>query len=230
MSVLVEVFKDLLFRRKTESNPRVDRTRNEGHEYSVLNVGGGSKATPIPAHYSGWRHDLLDIDARGEPDIVCDARELSSMSEGLYDAIYCSHNLEHYYRHDGLRVVQGFVHILNERGFAEIRVPNIAQVILEVVEKNLDLDDVLYHSAAGPITAHDVIYGLQTEIVESGQDFYAHKTGFTPKSLTELLIQGGFHEVYLVNDEHLAITAFAFKASPTKTQIENLGKYLGVGA
>ena len=46
---------------------------------SVLNVGGGSKSTPIPDYFAGWQHDLLDIDARGAPDIVCDARELATL-------------------------------------------------------------------------------------------------------------------------------------------------------
>jgi hypothetical protein len=29
----------------------------------VLNVGGGSKVIPVPEHYGGWEHVLLDIDA-----------------------------------------------------------------------------------------------------------------------------------------------------------------------
>ena len=70
----------------------------------VLNVGGASKTIPIPPHYAGWEHLLLDIDPRGEPDIVCDARELTSLPPAQFDAVYCSHNLEHYYRYDGRRV------------------------------------------------------------------------------------------------------------------------------
>jgi len=184
----------------------------------VLNVGGGSKATPISPHFDDWQHDLLDIDPRGAPDIVCDARELATLDGKIYDAIYCSHNLEHYYRHDALQVLRGFAHMLNETGFAEIRVPDIAQVLRAVHEQALDFDDVLYQSAVGPISAHDVIYGLQSEIVSSGQDFYAHKTGFTPKSLIDILQIGGFNTVYLVNDEHLAVHAYAFKSQPTQEQ------------
>ena len=51
------------------------------------------------------------------------------------------------------------------------------------VERGLDIDDVLYQSPAGPITVLDVIYGYAAEIESSGQDFFAHKTGFTEKSL-----------------------------------------------
>ena len=185
---------------------------------SVLNVGGGSKSTPIPDYFAGWQHDLLDIDARGAPDIVCDARELATLSAGIYDAVYCSHNLEHYYRHHGLTVVRGFLHILNETGFAEIRVPDIAQVIKALRDQQLELDDVLYQSPAGPITAHDVIYGLQTEIENSGQDFYAHKTGFTPKSLSKILTDGGFSRIFISVNQHLAVHALAFKTEPTSEQ------------
>lgn len=190
----------------------------------VLNVGGGSKSTPIPSHFAEWRHDLLDIDPRGAPDIVCDARELEKLQGGIYDAVYCSHNLEHYYRHHGLAVVRGFHHILNETGFAEIRVPDIAQVIAAVLEQQLELDDVLYQSPAGPIAAHDVIYGLQTEIETSGQDFYAHKTGFTPKSLSKILADGGFSKIFISTSQYLAVHALAFKAEPSMEQYALLGK------
>lgn len=195
----------------------------------VLNVGGGSKATAIPGYFAGWQHDLLDIDPRGGPDIVCDARQLQNLPGGVYDAVYCSHNLEHYYRHDGLKVVRGFLHVLNETGFAEIRVPDIAQVITALHEQHLELDDVLYQSPAGPITAHDVIYGFQAEIEGSGQDFYAHKTGFTPKSLSKMLLDGGFHKVYLTTDPLLAVHALAFKAEPTIEQHELLRQSWNMG-
>lgn len=186
---------------------------------SVLNVGGNNKQIPIPGYFAGWQHDLLDIDPRGEPDLVCDARELTGLTGGVYDAVYCSHNLEHYYRHDGLNVIRGFHHMLNETGFAEIRVPDIAQVIAAVREREMELDDVLYQSPAGPISAHDVVYGLQKEIQESGQDFYAHKTGFTPKSLGKILLDGGFPLVFLSTEQQaLAVHALAFKAEPTAEQ------------
>ena len=37
-----------------------------------------------------------------------DARELASMAPQSFDAVYCSHNLEHYYGHDGNRALRGF--------------------------------------------------------------------------------------------------------------------------
>ena len=217
--MLMSLLKDIF------SPPRAGKNTNENAgARSVLNVGGGSKGIAIPDYFAGWQHHLLDIDPRGGPDIVCDARELQKLPAGSYDAVYCSHNLEHYYRHDGLKVLRGFVHVLNDTGFAEIRVPDIAQVIAALRERQLELDDVLYQSPAGPIAAHDVIYGLQTEIERSGQDFYAHKTGFTPKSLTKMLLDGGFQKVFLTTDPLLAVHALAFKAEPTVEHYALLGQ------
>lgn len=215
--MLISLIKDIF------STPKADKAADKTSERevgvkSVLNVGGGSKLTPIPSHFAGWQHDLLDIDSRGAPDIVCDAHELDKLPGRVYDAVYCSHNLEHYFRHDGLTVVRGFHHILNETGFAEIRVPDITQVITALREQQLELDDVLYQSPAGPITAHDVIYGLQSEIESSGQDFYAHKTGFTPKSLAKILTDGGFSKIFISTSQYLAVHALAFKAEPTMEQ------------
>lgn len=214
MSILIELFKNIFFTRSAKQVHETPAPTNK-----VLNVGGGNKSIAIPSHFSGWQHDLLDIDPQGNPDVVCDARKLAKLPGGTYNAIYCSHNLEHYYRHHALTVVKGFLHILKNDGFAEIRVPDIAQVIKLLGEQQLQLDDLLYESPAGPITAHDVIYGLQTEIESSGQDFYAHKTGFTPASLKKILTDGGFCEVFLrTDDEYLAVHALAFKSQPTDEQ------------
>jgi hypothetical protein len=57
------------------------------------------------------------------------------------------------------------------------------------------------------------MYGLGVEIEESGNDFFAHKTGFTQKSLPAMLVRCGFPHVYSGGAE-LEILAFAFKAQP----------------
>jgi hypothetical protein len=190
----------------------------------VLNVGGGSKKIPIPPHYTDWQHVLLDIDPKGEPDVVCDARQLPALPASQYDAIYCSHNLEHYYKHDGVKVLKGFLHVLKPNGFAEIRVPDIDSVMRRVVESHLDIDDILYHCPSGPIAVSDVIYGWAHQIETSGVDFYAHKTGFTPRSLQSLLVLSGFPQVYIsVSEEAFEIRAIAFKREPTAAQRDLLG-------
>jgi hypothetical protein len=188
----------------------------------LLNVGGGSKSVPIPDYYTGWQHDLLDIDPKGQPDILLDARELHTLPPATYDSVYCSHNLEHYYRHDGARVVRGFCHVLKHDGFAEIRVPDLESVMRHVVEYNLDIDDQLYQSPAGPILLRDVIYGYHVEIERSGNDHYSHKTGFSPRSLSKFLMAYGFSGVATGSQQPFEIHAFAFKQQPTEERLRML--------
>ena len=180
-------------------------------------MGGGSKAIPIPGHYAGWDHVLLDVDARQNPDVVGDARDLARLPAGLYDAVYCSHNLEHYFRHDVPRVLQGFAHVLLPRGFAELRVPDVLAVFAAVSQNNLELDDALYESDSGPVSANDVIYGFGKQIAASNNDFYAHKNAFTKRSLSEGLRDAGFPWVF-VGAGPFEIRALAFRQTPTDEQ------------
>jgi SAM-dependent methyltransferase len=180
---------------------------------SVLNVGGNTREIPLPPQFAGFEHLLLDIDPRGNPDIVCDARCLDTLPGERFDAVYCSHNLEHYYRHEVPRVLAGFLHVLTEGGFAYLRVPDLQQVMKEATERGLDVEDVLYVSPAGPIMVLDVLYGFSVEIERSGKDFFAHKTGFTGKSLVAALNRAGFSSVYWTAGP-LEVTAIAFKGQP----------------
>ena len=190
----------------------------------VLNVGGGSKTIPIPAYYAGWNHLMLDIDPRGEPDVLCDARELDSLEANQFDAIYCSHNLEHYYKHDGMNVLKGFIHVLKADGFADIRVPDLKAVMAAFVEGNMDIEDILHVSPSGPIAVSDAICGWGVEIERSGNDFYAQKTGFTPNSLNEFLRQAGFLTIWIsANEEAFERRALALRIEPTDDQRALLG-------
>jgi SAM-dependent methyltransferase len=188
----------------------------------VLNVGGSSRSIPIPEHFGGWEHHLLDIDPAGAPDVVCDAREMAALPAAGYDAVYCSHNLEHYHRHDLPRVLAGFLHVLKADGFADIRVPDMKAVFEDMLRRNLDIDDVLYQSPAGPITVNDVIYGYGRQIAESGRDFYAHRNGFTHRSLVLALRSAGFAVVYAASRPY-EIDAIAFKGEPGERIRAELG-------
>lgn len=188
----------------------------------VLNVGGNSKKTPIPRVYAGWDHVLLDIDPACNPDVLCDARKLTSLPAATYDSIYCSHNLEHYYRHDVKKVLAGMAHILKPDGFVFIRVPDMGQLMQTVISNQLDIDDFLYDSPAGPITVLDVIYGYGVEIERSGNHFFGHKTGFTPKALHSVLSNAGFKWIFThIGD--LEVTMLAFINKPTEYAEQLIG-------
>ena len=193
----------------------------------VLNVGGGSKTVAIPAHFTQWQHVLLDINPAGGVDIALDARRLHELPAAAFDAVYCSHNLEHYYAHEVPRVLAGFAHVLKEEGFVELRVPDLEAVMAATVGRSLDVEDALYVSPAGKISVRDVLYGFGTEIAR-GNEHYAHKTGFTARSLARLLSAAGFGHVYPlaelgVFEMHVA----AFRRPPDET-VRSLLRLQGV--
>jgi hypothetical protein len=195
---------------------------DDGENRSFLNVGGNNKQMPIPPCYDGWRHDLLDIDPRCKPDVLCDAREICRLKPRQYDSIYCSHNLEHFYAHDLPLVLSGFRVVLKKDGFAYIRVPDLGAVMKRVVEDGLDLEDILYDSPSGSIRVSDVIYGLGSEIERSCTEFFAHESGFTVRSLRKALLAARFETVY-AQQGNLEIVALAFMQSPQKWQLRMLG-------
>lgn len=189
----------------------------------VLSVGGNSKEIPLPRVYDGWERFILDIDPGCQPDILCDARDMLGLPADEYDAIYCSHNLEHHYHHVLPKVLAGFRHVLKPDGFAHILVPDVGAVIQTVVEKNLDIGDVLGITTAGPVTVRDVFYGYGVELERSGNDFFAHRSGFTKKSMLEALRASGFPYVILDTLRPWEITACAFTEPPTPFATKLLG-------
>jgi hypothetical protein len=59
----------------------------------------------------------------------------------------------------------------------------------------------------------DVLYGYSVEIERSGQHFFAHKTGFTKKSLLTALNRAGFRKTY-IGVGNLEINALAINGTP----------------
>jgi hypothetical protein len=159
----------------------------------MLNVGAGGAAIPLPRQYAGFDVLRLDIDPAVKPEVLCDARRLAEL-----------------YRHEVPKVLGGFLHVLKDGGFAQIVVPDIGQLMHAAVERKLDLEDVLYTSPAGPIKVLDVLWGYSAQIEASGNDFYAHRTGFTQKSLIAAVHAAGFGRSYSSTGLH-EVHLFAFK-------------------
>lgn len=174
-----------------------------------LNVGGAGKSVATPEQFFGWEHVLLDIDPTVNPDICLDARDLMMLDDS-FDGVYCSHVLEHFYWHEIPLIMAGFMHVLKPGGVAFLRVPDVLEVIKQMREKNIGMLDELYQSAAGPINPLDVFYGFQKRIIESGTEFYAHKTGFSLSMMDTALTEAGFRE-YEIAQINLEIIAIAHK-------------------
>jgi len=188
-----------------------------------LNVGGNSKDIPVPTCFEGWEHLLLDIDPVGKPDIVCDAREIGKLVPKQFHSVYCSHNLEHFYHHEVPKVLQGFRHVLKPTGFVMISVPDLEDVIRSMTERGLDLDDVLYYTEAGiPILVRDVFYGWGFRMGMDSHDYFAHKTGFTEKTLVTILKQNGFKYVFMQRTAY-NLVAVGFMRKPQKWALDLLG-------
>jgi SAM-dependent methyltransferase len=164
----------------------------------LLNVGGGSKEIPLPDQFKEYEHILLDVTDGPGVDVVCDARQLSrSLFPAAFDVVYCSHNLEHYYDHEVPLVLAGMRSVLTDQGRIHIAVPNIGQLICDMIDLRLDIDTVMYECGAGPVTPLDVLYGFRPEVA-TGNHWYAHKTGFTASRLHRVLEAAGFVDVSVV--------------------------------
>ena len=182
---------------------------------SLLNIGAGP--IPPPAEYREWDIVTLDIDAGVNPDIVLDARQLTTLEPGQYDAVYASHVLEHFAECDVDKVLWGFYHVLKPDGFADIRVPNALAVMAEVARRGLDLDSVLYTVAVGQIRVCDVLWGWQQHVRVSGQPFYMHRFGFSKNTLGRA-IQAARFEYIEIGQPRYELRAMAYKRRPQEGQ------------
>jgi hypothetical protein len=179
----------------------------------LLNVGGQSRVMQLPGAYAEFDHVLLDLDPNTGADLVHDVRELTSLEPQQFDAIYCSHNLEHVRQHEVPVVLAGFRHVLKPGGLAHIIVPDLQELMLACVQQGIDLDGLLYESPMGPITPLDVLYGHGGMIAQSGQDFYAHRTGFSRRTLANVVEASGFGPMFC-QQGNLELNLITFNGDP----------------
>jgi SAM-dependent methyltransferase len=164
---------------------------------TVLNVGCGYPLRQkLHQHFHGpeWREIRLDLDPAVQPDIVCSIIDIRPIDADSVDAIWSSHNLEHLQRHEVPLALAEFLRVLKPHGLLLLTLPDLQQVARLVVEDRLE--DSAYISQSGPITALDIIFG-HTASLARGNQFMAHRTGFTARSLHKLLVVAGFVEVAL---------------------------------
>lgn len=172
---------------------------------TVLHVGCGSGTLP-PYFQDDWKEIRLDIDPNVKPHILSSILAVPVADE-TYDAVYSAHNLEHLFRHEVPVALHEFWRVLRLGGLLMVEVPDLQSVAKHVAEGNLT--DPIYESPAGPIAPVDVLFGL-SGLVAAGNGFYAHKTGFTTKSLGDALITAGFVDVNVnCNPDAFALRATA---------------------
>ena len=178
---------------------------------TVLNVGCGYPLRQkLHRHFHGpeWREIRLDLDPAVQPDIVCSITDISPVAADWVDAVWSSHNLEHLQRHEVPLALAEFLRVLKPHGLLLVTLPDLQQVARLVAEDRLE--ESAYVSQSGPITPLDMIFGHTTSLAR-GNQFMAHRTGFTARSLHKLLIEAGFVDVTLRQGASFDLWATGYK-------------------
>ena len=177
---------------------------------TVLNVGCGHPGQrSLHASFKGaeWREIRLDVDPTVNPDIVCSMTDMRPIASDSIDAIWSSHNLEHLHRHEVPLALAEFLRVLRPGGELLMSLPDLQRIAELVVDDGLE--DEAYMSPSGPITPLDMIYGHSASLAR-GHLYMAHKSGFTARTLSQLLTGTGF-AVVTVQREGFALWTRAYK-------------------
>ena len=158
---------------------------------TFLHVGCGplNKSHLRGFNNDNWKEIRFDIDKDVNPDIVGTLPDMKLVATGSVDAVYSSHNIEHIYPYQVPIALREFYRVLKEDGMVVITCPDL-QSVCEAVVKDKLLEP-LYESPAGPISPIDILYGHRGFIAQ-GNEYMAHKGGFTYSVLDRAFYEAGF--------------------------------------
>lgn len=185
----------------------------------VLNAGSGPvnpERLQLAFRNGGWQEVRMDVDPRVAPDIVGTLEDLGQVADRSFDAVYCSHSLEHLHPHHVRHALRGIARILKTDGFALITSPDLEPIAALVAGGRGE--EVAYQSPLGPITALDMIYGHAASI-EKGNFYMAHNSGFTEDRIARLLLEARFDEVLVIKGNCYDFYALALMPEADKDQI-----------
>lgn len=186
-----------------------------------LNAGCGSPEKAwVPRFFRKWRQIRADIDPGVKPDLVADIADLSAIPDSTVDAVWSAHCVEHLFAHQVPKALAEFHRVLCETGFACIIVPDLQAIAHWIATDRLH--ETIYQSEAGPVTAHDMVWGFGAAIAR-GNTHMAHRCGFTPTPFLDCLKGAGFAEIALCRrTNYLELAALAFRkpsADPAQHKI-----------
>ncbi len=162
-------------RKKTAARPR----------QVFINAGCGAPNNPrLPTLFRKWRQIRVDVDPDMTPDVVASIADLSAIPDRSADAVWASHCMEHLFAYEVPRALAEFRRVLKKTGFACIIVPDLQSIAHWIATDRLH--EMIYESAAGPVTAHDMLWGF-SEAIARGNGAMAHHCGFTPTLFLECL-------------------------------------------
>lgn len=183
------------FYRQVVQEKLADQHQHCSQRKQVLHVGCGPyKPDGLPGLLQGdeWQEIRLDINPEVKPDIIGSMTDMSAVPSQTINVVFSSHNLEHLYYHEVPIALGEFYRVLKPGGFALVTLPDMQAVAVHVAEGHLE--DPLYMSSVGSISAIDVMYGWRSAIAE-GNHFMAHRTAFTAHTLQEKFEQAGFTQM-----------------------------------
>ncbi|HLY57179.1 MAG TPA: methyltransferase domain-containing protein [Stellaceae bacterium] len=161
---------------------------------TFLNCGAGPRGNSIPEYFEAWREIRIDLEPKADPDVVASITDLSEIPDGVADAVFTSHCLEHLFLHQVPAALAEFRRVLNDGGFLCLRVPDL-QAVAERIAAD-QLAEVAYESPAGPVTPHDMVYGFSPALAR-GHVHMAHRCGFTRTVMAQRLREAGFTDLLL---------------------------------
>ncbi|MCX7897215.1 MAG: methyltransferase domain-containing protein [Rhodocyclaceae bacterium] len=175
----------------TERDAAARLLDSKGAERLLLHVGCGPQTIrDLPPGFSqGFREIRVDLDASARPDLIASFTDLSVIPDASVDAIFTSHTLEHLYWFEVSQALAECRRVLRPQGMLVITCPDLQAVAKLIAEDRID--DVAYHSPAGPITPFDIVYGYRP-FVQLAPQTMSHKCGFTLRTLTNAVCEAGF--------------------------------------
>ena len=160
----------------------------------------------------------MDIDQSVCPDLIGSITDLSQIADASFDAIWCSHTLEHLYQHEVAAALKSFRRILAPGGFALITCPDLEAIAALITGGRLE--EAAYQSPAGPISALEMLYGHGPSIAQ-GQIFMAHRTGFTVERMGRLLLEADFFEALVTKGRTFDLWALALTRGASKQDLQH---------
>ena len=192
----------------------------------LLHVGCGPQTkeqTTKVFNNEAWDEIRFDVDSGCNPNVVGSMIDMHMFEDNTFDAIFSSHNFEHLFFHEAELASNEFFRVLRPTGYVFLLCPDIMSVC-EGILKN-GPDSVLYKTASGmPISPIDVIYGHRPSI-QNGNEFMAHKYGYSEKTLTSVFRKSGFANIAtLTRKNHYDIVLIACREELYNGEDKELNK------
>ena len=163
---------------------------------TFLHVGCGPKYKSQIKGFNNdnWKEIRFDIDKNANPNIEGTLTDMSLVETGSMDAVYSAHNIDHIYPHEVRIALKEFYRVLKDEGIVVITCPYLQSICEAVV--NDKLLEPLYESEEGhPISPIDILFGWRIPIAQ-GNEYMAHKGGFTYSALNSSFFEAGFKARY----------------------------------